>query len=113
MPTRDVRLVSRERSPHPNYDPRSGITLRIPVPDLMQMAYVSIDNMVADAWISPTTVALNLPVAVATIRSKRAEGFQFVTCERRTDSKYVVPPPPSYVRYRESLPMLPDPVLED
>ena len=36
-----------------------------------------------------------------------------VTRERTTHSKYVVPPPSSYVRYRESLPMLPDPVLQD
>ena len=79
----------------------------------MHMAYVSIDDMVDDAWISPKVGELNLPVAVATIRSKRAEGFQFVTRERTTDSKYVVPPPSSYVRYRESLPMLPDPVLQD
>ena len=36
-----------------------------------------------------------------------------VTRERATRSKYLVPPPSSYVRYRESLPMLPDPVLQD
>ena len=59
--------------------------------------------MVADAWISPTVVELKLPVAIATIRNKKAAGFQIVTRERTTDSKYVVPPPSSYVRYRESL----------
>ena len=57
------------------------------------MAYVSIDDMMVDAWISPTVVALNLPVAVATLRSRRAEDFQFVTRERSTDCKYAAPPP--------------------
>ena len=102
----------RERSTLPYYDPRTGITLLSPVPDFMQMAYVSIDDMMADARISPETVELKLPLAVATIRSKRAEGIQFITRERTTDNKYVVPPPSTYVRYRESLPMLPDPVLQ-
>ena len=103
----------RERSPLPDYDPRTGITLLTPVPDFMQMAYESVDDMMADAWIAPTAVALKLPVAIATIRSKRAEGIPMVTRKRTTHSQYVVPPPPSYVRYRESRPMLPDPVLQD
>ena len=79
----------------------------------MQMAYVSIDYTVVGAWVSPAGVALILPVAVATIRNKRAESFQFVTRERTTESKYLVPPLSSYVRYRESLPMLSDLVLQD
>ena len=77
------------------------------------MAYVSIDDMVADAWVSPAVVALNHPVAIANIRNKRAAGFQIVTRERTTNGKYRVPPPSRYVLYRESLPMVPDPVLQD
>ena len=50
--------VPRERSPHPDYGHHAGITLLIPVPDFMQMAYVSCDDMVAGAWISPTVVDL-------------------------------------------------------
>ena len=65
-----------------------------------------------DAWLSREVVALKLPVAVATIRSKRAEGIPMTSRERTTHGKYVVPPPSSYVRYRESRPMLPDPVLQ-
>ena len=60
---------------HPLFDPLTSITLRIPVPDFRQMAYVSIDDMVADAWISPATVELKLPVAIATIRNKTDAGF--------------------------------------
>ena len=48
--------------------------------------YVSIDDMVADAWISPTTVELKLPVAIATIRNKKAAGFQIVTRGLTTDN---------------------------
>ena len=69
--------------------------------------------MVADAWISPAVVELKLPVAIANIRNKRAAGFQIVTRERTTDSKYRVPPLSSYIRYRESLPMVPDRVLQE
>ena len=105
--------VPRERSPLPTYDSSTGITLLIPVPDFTQMAYVSIDDMMAVAWVSPAVVALKPPVAVATTRSKRAEGFQFVTHERTTDNKYVVPPPSTYVRYQESLPTVPDSLLQD
>ena len=79
----------------------------------MQMDYVSIDNMMVDAWMPPEVVELKPPVAVATIRSRRAEGIPFVTRERTTHSKYVVPPPSSYVRYQEKSPMLPDLVLQD
>ena len=77
------------------------------------MTYVSVDDMMDDAWVSREAVALQLLVAIANIRSKLAEGIPMVTRERTTYSKYVVPPPSSYVRYRESLPMLPDPVLQD
>ena len=102
----------RERSPPAYYDPHAGITRLIPVPAFMQMAYVSIDDMMGDAWISPKAVELKLPAAVATILSKRAEGIPMVTRERRTYNKYVVPPPSTYVRYPESLPMRPDPALQ-
>ena len=71
-----VTPVPRERSPrHPMVDPPTSISLMISVPDFRQMAYVSIDDMVADAWISPATVELKLPVAIATIRNKTDAGF--------------------------------------
>ena len=82
-----LTLAPRERSPLPSYDPHIGITLLIPVPDFKQMAYVSIDDMVADAWTSPKAVEFKLPVAIATIRNKKVAGFQIVTRERTTDSK--------------------------
>ena len=34
-----VTPVPRERPPHPDYDPPVGITLLIPAPDCVQMAY--------------------------------------------------------------------------
>ena len=79
----------------------------------MRMTYASIDDMMANAWVSPEVVALRLAVAVAIQCSKRAEGIPMVTRKRTTDSKYVVPPPSSYFRYRENLPILPDCVLRD
>ena len=57
------------------FDHFTSIALLLPVPDFRQMAYVSIDDMVADAWISPATVELKLPVAIATIRNKTDAGF--------------------------------------
>ena len=109
----DLTPVPRERSTLPEYDPRMGFTLLITVPDLRQMAYVSVDDMMVDAWVSKEVVELKLPVAIANIRSKLVVGFPMVTRERTTYSKYQVPPPSSYVRYRESLPMPPDLVLQD
>ena len=44
--------MPRERSTLPDYDPRMGITLLAPAPDLWQMAYVSVDDMMDDAWVS-------------------------------------------------------------
>ena len=58
-------------------------------------------------------VELKLPATIANIRSKRVVGILLVTRERTTYIKYVVRPPSSYVRYPESLPILPDPVLQD
>ena len=52
--------------------------------------------MVADAWISPAAITLQLPVAVATLRDKKAASIPIVTRERVTDSKYVIPPLSSY-----------------
>ena len=108
-----VTPVPRERSTFQEYGPRLGITLIIPVPDLRQMAYVSVDDIMADAWVSKEAVVLKLPAAIANIRNKRAAGIPLVARERTTYSKYVAPSPSSYVRYRESLPILPDPVLQD
>ena len=76
----------------PTYDPRAGIPLLIPAPDFKQMADVSIDDMAEDAWIFPKVVDLRPPVAVATIRSKTADCFQFVTRVRSTYSKFHIHP---------------------
>ena len=61
------------------FDPVNNIALLTPDPDFQQMAYASIDDMVADAWISPEAVKLKLPVALAA-------GFQIVTRARATDN---------------------------
>ena len=60
------------------YDSTNSITLLVQLPDFRQMAYVSIDDMVAGAWISPTVVELNLPVAIANIRNKLVAGFRWL-----------------------------------
>ena len=80
----------RERSKFQEYDPHVGITLLIPVPDLRQMAYVSVDDMMADALVSTEVVELKLPAVIANIRSKLVAGIPLVTRERTTYSKYVV-----------------------
>ena len=95
------------------YDSKNSITLLMPVPEFRQMAYVSIDEMATEAWISPTAFSLQFPSAVAALCGQQTAGIPVVTRERITDNKYVVTPPSSYVRYRESLPMVPDPVLQD
>ena len=95
------------------FDPTNSITLLIPVPYFRQMAYVSIDEMVVEVWISSVVVSLRLPVAVATLRDKTSAGIPIVTRERVTDIKYIAPPPSSYARYRDIFPMVPDPVLQD
>ena len=66
------------------FDALSNITLLIPTPDFRQMAYASIDDMVAEAWISPEAVTLTLPVALANLRGKKAAGFQLDARERVT-----------------------------
>ena len=89
-----VTPVPRERSSgHSMVDPLTRVSLFIPVPDFRQMAYVSMDDMVADAWISPAVVELKLPVGIANIRNRRAAGFQIVARERTTDNAYRVPSP--------------------
>ena len=69
-------------------DPLTSIILLTPVPDFRQMAYFSIEDMVADSWLSLKVVELGLPMAIATIRHRKVAGFQIVTHERTTDSKY-------------------------
>ena len=49
------------------YDAQDSIPRRIPVPDLKRMTYASVEEMVADAWVSPTAVQLKLLVAIAKI----------------------------------------------
>ena len=87
------------------FDPETGITLLIPVPDFKQMADATGDDLLADAWVSPKAVELKLPVAIANIRRKQATGVQIVTSERTTDSKYVVPRPSLFQRYQKVFPL--------
>ena len=86
-------------------DSVNSIMLLIPVLDIRQMVYASADDMV-DSWIYPDAVNMKVPVAPANLRSKKAAGIHMVARKRTIDSKHVVPHPSSYVRYRESLPML-------
>ena len=83
-----VSPAPRERSTFQEYGPRLGITLLIPVLDLRHLVYVSVDDMMADAWVSKDPVELKLPAAIATARNKRAAGIPLVTRERTTYSKY-------------------------
>ena len=53
-----LTLAPRERSPLPHYDPHTGITLLIPVPDFRQIAYVPVDDMMDDALVSQAAVVL-------------------------------------------------------
>ena len=94
-------------------DPSNSVTLRIPAPQLRRMAYVSFEEMVHDAWMSPTAVELKIPTAVATARRMQAEGRTLATRERSTSSQLIPPFPSRYVNFAESIPMVPDPVLRD
>ena len=71
-------LVSRERFSEtlgvPMYDAKDSMTLCTPVPGLKRMTYASSEEMVSDAWVSPTTVELRLLVATAKARKMRADG---------------------------------------
>ena len=73
----------------------------------------AIEEMVSDAWASPTSVELRLPIAIAKARKMRAEGRVLVTRERATESMERPPLPSSYVKLEESIPMILDPVLRE
>ena len=77
------------------------------------MAYVSFEDMVHDAWMSPTAVELQIPTAIVTARKMQAEGRILMTREHSTSSATVPPFPSRYVTFAESIPMVPDPVLRD
>ena len=62
---------------------------------------------------SPTAVELNIPTAIAQARKMQAEGCTLVTRERSTSGTLLPPFPSRYVRFAESIPMVPDPVLRD
>ena len=76
------------------------------------MAYAIADDTVADSWVSLEVIKQRLPVATTNMSREKAPGFQLVTREFTTESKFVVPLPSSYIPYQESLPMIPDPVLQ-
>ena len=84
-----------------------------PAPKLRRMAYVSFAEMVHDAWMSPTAVELTISTALAKARRMQAEGRTLVTRERSTSSSLIPPIPSRYVKFAESIPMAPDPVLRD
>ena len=62
---------------------------------------------------SPTAVELQIPTAIVKARKMQAEGRILVTRERSTSSTTVPPFPSRYVKFAESIPMVPDPVLRD
>ena len=97
----------------PMYDPETCINVRILVPDLRRMTYATIGEVVRDDWISRAAVELNIPVAIAKARRMQSEGRTLVTRERTTGSMLSPPYHSSYVKFEESIPMVPDPVLRD
>ena len=62
------------------------------------MAYVFFffEEMVHDAWMSPTAVELNMSTAIAKARKMQAEGRTLVTRERSTSGALI---PPCSTRY--------------
>ena len=95
------------------FHPANSITLRIPVLVFRQLAYASMDDMLVDAWISPETVKLRLSVALASVRDKTVAGFQVVTRERATGSKYVAEQHFPAMSAIMRVPMVPSPLLQD
>ena len=71
------------------------------------------EEIVHDAWMSPTAVELNNPAAIAKARRMQSEGRTLVTRERAASSTLVPPFPSRYVKFAESIPMVPYPVLRD
>ena len=69
--------------------------------------------MVHDAWMSPTAVELQIPTAIVKARKMQAEGRILATRERSTSGTLVTPFPSRYVKFAESIPMVPDPVLRN
>ena len=74
---------------------------------------MSFEDMVHDAWMSPTAVELQIPIAIVKARKMQAEGRIIVTRERSTSGTSVPPFPTRYVKFAESIPMVIDPVLRD
>ena len=78
------------------------------------MAYVCLfEDMVHDAWMLPTAVELKIPTTIAKARKMQAEGRALVTRERSTSGTLIPPFLSRYVKFVESIPMVPDPVLRD
>ena len=77
------------------------------------MAYVSFQEMVHNAWMSPTAVELQIPTAIVKARKMQAEGRILATRERYTSGTLIPPFLSRYVKLVESIPMVPDPVLRD
>ena len=94
-------------------DTSNSVTLRIPAHPLRKMAYISFEDMVHDAWMSPTAVELTNPTAIVKARRMQAEGRALVARERSTSGTLIPPFSSRYVRFVESIPMVPDPVLRD
>ena len=97
----------------PMCDAKNSITVRIQIPDLKKITFVAMEEMVSDAWVSPTAVELRLPIAIAQARKMRAESRAPFMRERATESMERPPLASSYVKLEESIPMILDPVLRD
>ena len=52
------------------------------------MAYVSFEEMVHDAWMSPTAVELQIPTAIVKARKMQAEGRSLVTRQRSSSGTF-------------------------
>ena len=94
-------------------DPSNSVTLLVPARQLRKMTSVSFEEMVHDAWMSPTAVELNIPTAIVKARKMQAEGRTLVTRERSTSGTLIPPCPSRYIKFVESSPVVPDPVLRD
>ena len=83
-------------------DPSNSVTLCVPARQLRQMAYVSFEAIVHDAWMPPTAVELQIPTAIVKARKMQAEGRILVTRERSTSGTLVPPFPTRYVKFAKT-----------
>ena len=79
-------LVSRDRMAEiPDLtmvDTSNSVTPRVSSSTAEKMAYVPFEEMVHDAWMSPTAVELQIPTVIVKARKMQAEGRILVMRER-------------------------------